>query len=302
MTNQLLADTEEAASSLQKRVKEFKITNVEGKDICMVVSLLRGTINCLTYIKKIPEDITKTMLKVMQTSSVDSFNETFHLIEKQQKHFSVLCKTGRNDADITVDEIFILAEAEFRDLNLDCKWTQVHTTRTESAFNATGGQQRAWTPTCFNCSGPHSNKDCPKPKDANQIKANLAKFRNKKKKRFKDQGGGDNKEVKTDTKLPGTGIWCKPKPNEHNRRVIIGRPHLYNVERKRWYPEKTPSTPAALPAVHIIPPTPVPPSPSASLNSATSSGKNQMVQLAVANSARAVNAAFKNLALQFMEE
>jgi hypothetical protein len=83
MLNQLLVDTEEAAASLQKCVKDFKISNIEGKKVRKVVSLLRGAVTRLTYIKKVPKDFPKILLQVMQTSSVDSFNENFHLLEKQ---------------------------------------------------------------------------------------------------------------------------------------------------------------------------------------------------------------------------
>jgi hypothetical protein len=40
--NQLLVDTKEAAASLQKHVKDFKICNIKGKHICKVVTLLCG--------------------------------------------------------------------------------------------------------------------------------------------------------------------------------------------------------------------------------------------------------------------
>jgi hypothetical protein len=299
MLNQLLADTEEAASSLQKRVKEFKISNVEGEDIRKVVSLLRGAVNRLTYIKKVPEDITKIMLQVMQASSVESFNETFHILEKQRKLYSVLCKTGRNDADITVDKIFTLAEAEYRDLHLDCKWTGIHTTGGESVFNA--GHNRAWTPTCFNCGGPHTDKECPKPQDQARIKIALKKFHEDKAAQFKERmGGGANKDRDRSKPKSGSGLWGKPKPHENNRRVIKGRPHTYNPKSKRWGPDKsaapapTPAAPAAN-AVVVIPPLPPP-------AAASPGAKNQMIQLAVSTSARAVNSAFENLALQFMEE
>jgi hypothetical protein len=53
-----------------------------------VVSLLHGAINCLTYIHKLPEDI--ILLQVLQTSSVDDFNATFHLLERHGKQHAVL--------------------------------------------------------------------------------------------------------------------------------------------------------------------------------------------------------------------
>jgi hypothetical protein len=175
MLNQLLADTEEAAISLQKRVKDFKITNIPGEDVRKVVSLLCGAVNRLTYINKIPEDLVKTLLGVMQTSSVDSFNETFHLIEKERKHHAILRKTGFH-ATLTADNIFSIAEAKYRDLGENSQWTGVHTTGQAAAFNAAHRSTRTWTPTCFNCGGPHSNKECPKPADPKRIAAAVKKF------------------------------------------------------------------------------------------------------------------------------
>jgi hypothetical protein len=136
-----------------------------------VVSLLRGAVNRLTYINKIPEDLVKTLLGVMQTSSVDLFNKMFHLIEKECKHHVILCKTGFH-ATLTVDDIFSLGE--------NSQWTGVHTTGQAAAFNAANGSVRTWTPTCFNCGGPHSNKkECPKPVDPKRIAAAVKKRRQK---------------------------------------------------------------------------------------------------------------------------
>jgi hypothetical protein len=83
MMNHLLLDTKEAASSLVQKVKTFKIRKVVGEDIYKVVSLLCSTINCLTYIHKLPEDIVKITAGVFQMTSVDNFDATFHLNEKQ---------------------------------------------------------------------------------------------------------------------------------------------------------------------------------------------------------------------------
>jgi hypothetical protein len=298
MLNQLLEDTKEAAMSLKKRVKDFKITNIPGEDVRKVVSLLRGAANRLTYIKKVPEDLVKTMLAVMQTSSVDSFNETFHLIEKERKHHAVLRKTGFH-ATLSIDDIFAIAEAEYRDLGENSQWTGVHTTGQAAAFNATTGSQRAWTPTCFNCDGPHSNKDCTKPPDHKRIAAALKKHRDAKAARrsnkAKENGNGGLPQV---AKIPGTGIWSKAKPGEHNRRVIKGRPHTWHEGRKRWFPERTsaPPPPAANTAANV-PPVAAPIS--APSVAPASTNKQHMIQLACANTAKTVNAAFASLAEQF---
>jgi ferredoxin-fold anticodon binding domain-containing protein len=139
MMNHLLSDTEEAASSLVLKITDFKITNVRGEDIYKVVSLLRGACNRLKHINKLPEDIVKTLLTVFQTSSVDSFNETFHLLQKTRKHAAVLSQTGSLPS-LTTDKIFKLAESDYRDMLQDSLWTGVTTTTGASTFAAGDGQ------------------------------------------------------------------------------------------------------------------------------------------------------------------
>jgi hypothetical protein len=138
------------------------------------------------------------MLAVMQTSSVDSYDKTFHLMEKDRKHHAILQKTGMH-ASLTVDDIFCIAVAEYRDLGENSKWTGVHTTGQAAALNAANGANRPWTPPCFNCGGPHLNKDCTKPKDRAHIQAALKKFRDAQTARCSEKtkdGGNSQSESK----------------------------------------------------------------------------------------------------------
>jgi hypothetical protein len=110
--NHLLSDSEEAAISLNERVKKFDIKNVEGENIFRVVSLLRGAVKRIQHINKMPEDIVRTLLNVMHTSSLDSFNQQFSHLQKQRKQNSVLRRTG-GSASLRWEDIFVLAESEY---------------------------------------------------------------------------------------------------------------------------------------------------------------------------------------------
>jgi hypothetical protein len=70
MTSHLLSDTKEMAISLNKYVKKLDIKTVEGEHISQVANLLLGAVKQLQLINKIPEDIVKTLLTGMQTTSV----------------------------------------------------------------------------------------------------------------------------------------------------------------------------------------------------------------------------------------
>ena len=78
----------------------------------------------------------------------------------------------------------------------------------------------------------------------------------------------------------------------------------WGTKQLKWFPVRRahPAPPAAQAAnAAITPSSALAPAP-APIAAPAATGKNQMVTLAIANSARAVNAAFENLALQFMED
>jgi hypothetical protein len=85
MMNHPLSDIEEAALSLNNRVKKFDIKTVEGESIFCVVSLLRGAVKRLQHINKMSEDIVRTLLNVMHTSLVEPFKQQFNHLQKQRK-------------------------------------------------------------------------------------------------------------------------------------------------------------------------------------------------------------------------
>ncbi len=82
MMNHLLSDTEEVTLSLNKRVKEISIKSVQGKNIYQVISLLQGAVKRLQHINNMPDNIVRTTLNVMQTSSVNAFNAHPNIIQK----------------------------------------------------------------------------------------------------------------------------------------------------------------------------------------------------------------------------
>ncbi len=92
MINKLLSNTEEAAVTLERRVRSFNISQLPGEDVDKAISLLNGAITRLSQIKNkavsrpgdqdFYNEITKIVIRVMQTTSVDEFNGVFQHIEK----------------------------------------------------------------------------------------------------------------------------------------------------------------------------------------------------------------------------
>jgi hypothetical protein len=233
MLNHLLSDTEEAAASLVKKVKTFEIRKVTGEDIYKVVSLLRGAINRLTYIHKLPDDITKLLLIVFQSTSVPDFNATFQLLDKQRKQQAVLRRTG-GVSTLEPQDIFTLAESEYRDMLLANTWSGVNT-KGSSAFHADGsgppGGNR-FELTCFNCGEKHHLKHCRKPRDEARINLKAQEFAAMMKKKRGDRNGSTPPGRSKNTKF------APPQPNENNKRSIDGKPMFWMSGRKRWIPDR----------------------------------------------------------------
>jgi hypothetical protein len=225
MMNHLLSDTEEAAISLNDRVKKFDIKTVEGENIFRVVSLLRGAVKRLQHINKMPEDIVRTLLNVMQTSSVESFNQQFNHLQKQRKQNSVLRQTG-GAATLRWEDIFMLAESEYRDYVNDNLWSGVHTKGTNSVFH-NSSESPAKGPECWNCLGPHRIEDCKQSKDQLRIQENKKKWMDKSPRHNRNRNGGIGPPFK----------FRRPESRENNQRVIDKKPYTFSWENKRWAPD-----------------------------------------------------------------
>ena len=77
MMKTLISSSDEATDYLKSMVKQLKITDFKGKYVPRVVSLLCTIHKRLRWIKKVPTDFPKTVLKVFQTSTVPEFNDYF---------------------------------------------------------------------------------------------------------------------------------------------------------------------------------------------------------------------------------
>ena len=271
MMNHLLSDTEEAAQSLNERVKNFSIKSVQGENIYRVVSLLRGAMKRLQHINKMPDDMVKTLLNVMQTSSVDAFNAQFNHIQRQRKQNAVLRQTGHSP-EFQGENILMLAESEYRDMLNENTWTGIHTKGSESVFqagtkNAKGHQEREG-PECWNgCGGRHMVQDCKKPHDQKRIAANKKKFYDAINKKQTSNGGRGGRGNTGRGRSGGRGNgangnagkahngfkWMKPKAGENNKRVIDGKPHTFDWNTKHWTADQAPA-PAPAPAPAATPP------------------------------------------------
>jgi hypothetical protein len=62
MMGTLLSNTEEASDAVTKRIRDFKISNLQGANVEKATSLLGGAVKRLAQINRVPQNIVRTML------------------------------------------------------------------------------------------------------------------------------------------------------------------------------------------------------------------------------------------------
>jgi hypothetical protein len=79
--NQLLSNTEAAVKALVEQVEKNNIGIVQGAKVTKLTSQIASVINRLKHIRKIPQDMSKTLLTITQTSLASEYNKVFAKIE-----------------------------------------------------------------------------------------------------------------------------------------------------------------------------------------------------------------------------
>ena len=187
----------------------------------------------------LPDDVNEKFLKVLQTSSVDEFNDDFKLLEGIA---SATAKGGANPVYPTVQELTDKANKLHTRLDTKGKWhgtsvpgTSVFTAggntpsgggagrggpgrgRGQGRSRGRGGRGRGrGTLTCFNCGGSHALSECTQPLDETKIAANKKVFWDKKKQAAK---------------------WAPPTNDERsngNKRIISGKLYKYDAAAGQW--------------------------------------------------------------------
>ncbi len=295
MMDILQNNSEEATTYLVTTVKNINIQTYEGENINKVVSHIRGAVSRLSNMKTksgksaLPDDLVESLLKVFQTSSVHAFNSLFEHFSMQTELSSFYNKGATNP---TIAQVLSFAEARYRLLCSTKAWTGVIAKTNETSFKACLSENKGET-ICFNCGGCHSLEKCPKPHNADRIKANKKLFwdeRNKKK-----EMGKDGKSKKDDKKSKKNSKWAPPTKDEKknkSRRMIDGKEYYYHYKDKRWKLVDKPTTPTSAPTS----------SPSGNVAEAPAPAAaplNSIQEVALLNASRQMDSVFRGLMSQF---
>lgn len=188
-------------------------------------------------------------MKVMQTTSVNDFNDTFKNLEQQLilnkrlahtlsnpifKRSQLLITSPCNsftldNSTASAELIWVLAKNTYNDLQVAGTWqTAVCPPIKKVNFANTGTPSADTTVVCWNCGKQQCRVDtCDLPIDQVRVGKNRAEFlRNKRKKRADKRGSTDTSKEKSKAVTPHA--WRAPEPDEHGKRVIYGNPHTWN--------------------------------------------------------------------------
>jgi hypothetical protein len=157
MMSKLLSNTEEASDALIKRIRDFKISNLQGENVDKATSLLGGAVKILAQINRVPQNIVRTMLQIMQTTSVPKFNNTFELLETSR--FVNDCEPALHvgvTGQFNVNKIFSIAEQKYASMMEANQWNGVSNKGSNSTFITVGSGKET---VCWNCGGPHRLPD-----------------------------------------------------------------------------------------------------------------------------------------------
>ena len=107
MMREIISSTEDAVTSMIERIQHMKLTNFKGENVSVATGQLRMAILRLEVLGKIPIDINKNVLDVLQTSSVTKFNLFFHQLQINLKQIPSF--------DMTTFKILTMADSTYRE-------------------------------------------------------------------------------------------------------------------------------------------------------------------------------------------
>ena len=182
--------SETAIEALRIKVSTLKLSEMQGEDVDIVVSLVKTCHAALLSASTkehsyVPDDFPKTVLTVLQTSSVPEFNAVF--AKEVQDVQTQADKTNRRPIWPTVSSTLKLATNTYQRLMASHEWNVPADTRAAGYNVSTNGNRKL---TCFNCGGDHLLPDCKAPRNESKIEANRKAFNESKGRSSNNYGRG----------------------------------------------------------------------------------------------------------------
>lgn len=210
--------SEQKLEYLKYKVETLKISTLPGENVdtaCSLISAAYKTFESMSTptINRIPLEWSKTVIKTLQTTSVQSFNHIFKLEEAEARREAD--KNGGQPVWPSHEQLINLASAVYNRMSHSNKWNAPKAARSRALpvnpsrppYNSNDRP----APTCWNCGQQgHTVPTCPKPRNQAQIDRNRDQFRNR------------NRNMRNNN-----GPTRRP-PFQPRRKTIDGKPMILN--------------------------------------------------------------------------
>jgi len=266
---------DQCLTNLASTVKHMKLSEQDGEDVDEVCNLVMGGLKRLrggtkfvttdgkTVYRYLPDDFRLSVLKMLQTSSVEQFNAIFALEEleyrKRQSMPGAIIDQGCDDK--AIDDLLKQAKNLYHTLCESSEWTGVKSKGSHSTFTAEG---RSGIGPCWTCGQyGHLSRDCTLPddqQDSEAIRKRKEESREKSRLRWGGRGGrggrGRGGRTQSSSQPPSSGKWAKPAKSERGKRTIEVNgamvAHHWDGNKSQWVADAT--VPVQVPTQVSVPP------------------------------------------------
>ena len=278
MMDHLVHQTEQLASHIINSIVKYKIQDVQGENITVVVRCLRANVTNLYNVKRLPTDIDLTLLKVFQETSVPNFNNLINKLYIDRYAALLTPKSHLGASTLPIGHLRTQnpagSAAEQKDLYERCcgvflyaenayvafrhEWN-VPSARNDAAAVASGGSSASSVSSVegTDASGVPTFRiykasallgrlcwNCGSP---DHVAGDCSKPPNEKKIKANRDAFLKARKSKTSGSSSGSSgkrvptKWAPPGAGEGNQRFINDRMHTWDPDAKRWYMASTDS-------------------------------------------------------------
>ena len=147
---QIVSSSEDSVLGMITKVRTLKLSQFDGEDVPVATGQIKMALVRLRVLKKVPAEINRHVLDVLQTSSVKKFNLFFAQLQVNLKQIPSF--------ELTTDDILTMADRQYQELKVLGDWTSVNNKASSYLVEGNDGNQ---DPTiCKRCGKSHPGRKC----------------------------------------------------------------------------------------------------------------------------------------------
>jgi hypothetical protein len=249
LIDSVLTSNENSLSALVSTIKKYNIAT-DGKDnLPESIKILEAGVKTIKSIRadgsnrpQLPDKFVVDVITVMQTTSVDMFNEKIKALHNSLDLYRLMHSEKTINTTENLNKVFSLAKNYHEELFNEGIWHEQTMEKAKSSFLNDKSGNIFWFNRCWNCKkiGCHKTR-CEETIDEARCERHKNEWA---KENNREPNGGprpNNKRGNNSGSKPKPFAWREPEPSENNKRIIYGDPHTWNG-KSSWIKDNTPSS------------------------------------------------------------